>query len=276
MAREGSFPWSVVRQLAFEANFRCVRRGCYMLTHLWDRNKNRFIVLGEAAHDSAASRGGPRYRPELTVAQRSAVSNGAWLCPTCATRVDKDPDNFPLGTISSWQSEAAEFLREQFNYPFISPQYDMHEMMKRAEYFCGKFNFVLSGLSPRLSAAPHILGSQTKAIYHFVLEFERIKYPTHKSNTGYRHTTELQTRIVHNVRLIYDEVRSGKCWYRDEFQNYRLQDANRWGCETLPDEGARQSSLSRVVEAWADARLARERLLAFSIGKVDMGMIAGW
>lgn len=275
MPREASFASSVVRQLALEANFRCVRRGCYMLTHLWDRNTNRFIVLGEGAHDAAASRGGPRYRPELTIEQRRAAANGAWLCPTCATRVDKDQAHYPYGTISGWQREAAEFLREQFNYPFVSPQFDLHAMMARAGYFSERFNFYLSGLCDRW-AQPYLLESQLTGLYQFIIEFEQVKYPKHKCNTGYRHTTELQTSVVSNLKIIYDEVRRAGCWNKDQFSVYRLSDAKRWESDTLPDQATRQESLLMVRSAWEDAWRAKNRLWRFSIGEIDMAMIAGW
>jgi hypothetical protein len=276
MPREASFTQSVVRQLALEANFRCVRPGCYMLTHLWDRKTERFIVLGEGAHDAAASRGGPRYRPNLTIEQRRAVSNGAWLCPTCATRVDKDWTNYPHGTISGWQREAAVFLREKFNYPFISPQFDLHEMMARAAKFCGQFNFFLHGLYDK-GEQPYLPRSSLTMLQCFIREFEHVEHPTHKCNTGYGHTIELQKMVVNNLRIIVDEVHRAGCWYLDQMYDlYRLSLAKQRENDTLPDEATRQASLHMVRAAWGDACRAYGRLLTFSNGEIDMGMIAGW
>ncbi|WP_422506068.1 hypothetical protein [Stenotrophomonas sp. GZD-301] len=64
------------------------------------------IDIGHAAHAVAASSGGPRSDPELTRDQVSAYDNGVWLCPTCATLVDKLPDGYPVRLLIQWQRDA--------------------------------------------------------------------------------------------------------------------------------------------------------------------------
>jgi hypothetical protein len=60
-------------------------------TTLRPNSKNDdFLTLGDAAHITAASEGGPRYDPKMTPEQRKDESNGIWLCKECAYIVDHD------------------------------------------------------------------------------------------------------------------------------------------------------------------------------------------
>lgn len=47
-------------------------------------------MIGVAAHISGAAPGGPRYRAELTSAQRRSIENGIWLCADHSVLVDRD------------------------------------------------------------------------------------------------------------------------------------------------------------------------------------------
>jgi hypothetical protein len=51
--------------------------------------------ITEFAHIFAHSDAGPRSNSELTEEQRAAPENMALLCPTCHTKVDKSPEDFP-------------------------------------------------------------------------------------------------------------------------------------------------------------------------------------
>jgi hypothetical protein len=54
------------------------------------------VNVGVAAHISAAAVGGPRYDPNLSQEERSAASNGIWLCQNCAKIVDNDLARFTV------------------------------------------------------------------------------------------------------------------------------------------------------------------------------------
>lgn len=75
--------------------------------------------IGEAAHITAASPGGPRYNPNLTDEQRSSANNGLWLCANCADLIDKDEASYPIEMLISWKMQAEA---EQSNR-LLNPSY---------------------------------------------------------------------------------------------------------------------------------------------------------
>jgi ribosomal protein L37AE/L43A len=66
------------------------------------------VNIGVAAHITAASPGGPRYDPSLTNEQRADVSNGIWLCQSCAKLVDSDERRFPVERLRFWKQRAEQ------------------------------------------------------------------------------------------------------------------------------------------------------------------------
>lgn len=62
--------------------------------------------IGKAAHIAAASPGGPRFDAAMTSAQRCCISNGIWLCSTCADLVDNDASKFPVELLHAWKIQA--------------------------------------------------------------------------------------------------------------------------------------------------------------------------
>lgn len=64
------------------------------------------VNLGVAAHITAASAGGPRYDHTLSPEQRSAASNGIWLCQNCAKLIDNDIGRFGVEVLTKWKSDA--------------------------------------------------------------------------------------------------------------------------------------------------------------------------
>ena len=79
------------RALADRVAWRCSCPGCGQLTvgpsH---ENEEKTTIVGEAAHITAASKGGPRYDPHLTSEDRKSISNGIWMCRHHARLIDSD------------------------------------------------------------------------------------------------------------------------------------------------------------------------------------------
>ena len=64
------------------------------------------VNIGVAAHITAASTGGPRFNPNLTSEQRSAINNGIWLCQSCAKLIDNDEQRFATNVLATWKTSA--------------------------------------------------------------------------------------------------------------------------------------------------------------------------
>jgi len=90
--------------LARRVGFNC--SNCGQLTSGPQEDPSKATNIGVAAHITAASPGGPRYDPHLTPEQRSAITNGIWLCQNCAKLVDNDPKKYPVELLHAWKEKA--------------------------------------------------------------------------------------------------------------------------------------------------------------------------
>src|SRR2546427_8701422 len=82
------------RVIAARVGWRCSNPRCRALTEGPKEGTSGSSSVGEAAHITAASPGGPRYDPGLTPEARSSAENGIWLCETCARRIDGDESRY--------------------------------------------------------------------------------------------------------------------------------------------------------------------------------------
>lgn len=76
---------------------------------------NKSLSIGKAAHITAASEGGPRYDRNLTSAQRKHISNGIWLCSSCADIIDLDEDTYPTTLLKDWVASAERHAKRRLN-----------------------------------------------------------------------------------------------------------------------------------------------------------------
>lgn len=103
-----NFSLPTIRILAARAAHRCSNPSCKQLTSGPRLDSDMSINIGVGAHITAASFGGPRFDPSLTIEKRSSVNNGIWLCQNCAKLVDNDEQRFSVSLLQSWKSRAEE------------------------------------------------------------------------------------------------------------------------------------------------------------------------
>lgn len=70
-----------------------------------------FSNVGVGAHIHAASPGGPRYQSGMTAQERRGFGNIIWLCQTCSTVIDRDPDAYSAEMLKNWKSSAEASAR---------------------------------------------------------------------------------------------------------------------------------------------------------------------
>lgn len=92
--------------LGNRAGWRCSNPDCRKPTRGPNMDPNKVINIGEAAHITAASRGGKRYNEKLTPQERKSVENGIWLCRTCAKLIDSDEQLYTEELIRTWKKKA--------------------------------------------------------------------------------------------------------------------------------------------------------------------------
>jgi hypothetical protein len=96
------------RTLAARAGYRCSNPACGRQTSGPAIDETKAIDVGEAAHITAAARGGKRYDASLTHEQRCAGSNGIWLCRLCARLIDTDELRFAVELLHGWKQQALD------------------------------------------------------------------------------------------------------------------------------------------------------------------------
>jgi hypothetical protein len=108
------FRKKTINTLAKRVAYRCSNPGCRIPTIGPEQGGDGAVVVGVAAHITAAAKGGPRYDPSLTSEQRRHQSNGIWLCEIHGKQVDADEQHFTVETLRAWktgaESEAADAI----------------------------------------------------------------------------------------------------------------------------------------------------------------------
>lgn len=90
--------------LKLRAGTICSNPECGCATTGPHTDSSKSVTVGEAAHITAASEGGPRYDASISPQERKSAANGVWLCSNCADLVDKDPDNYSVELLTSWKT----------------------------------------------------------------------------------------------------------------------------------------------------------------------------
>jgi tetratricopeptide (TPR) repeat protein len=116
MSRD-DFKLPIVRRLANRAGHRCSRPDCNRDTSGPASTAEDAINIGVAAHITAASAGGPRFDPNLSSAQRSAIYNGIWLCQSCAKLIDSDDLRFSKQVLVGWKASAELRAKSRLQTP---------------------------------------------------------------------------------------------------------------------------------------------------------------
>ncbi len=85
---------------------KCSNPDCRHETKGPHSDSKKRVSIGQAAHITAASKGGPRYNPNMTSEQRRDIENGIWLCDSCAKMIDSDENQYPVELLKMWKSMA--------------------------------------------------------------------------------------------------------------------------------------------------------------------------
>ena len=109
--RRDDFDKKTKDTLAKRAGFLCSNPQCRRSTSGPHSDPTSTVNIGVAAHITAASPGGPRFDPELTPAERQYITNGIWLCQSCAKLVDTDVVFFTVSLLKQWKVGAEQHAR---------------------------------------------------------------------------------------------------------------------------------------------------------------------
>ena len=102
------FKQNTKRSLADRVNHHCSNPKCNAPTSGPQEDADKALNVGVAAHISGAAPGGPRYDVTMTSQQRSSITNGIWLCQTCAKLIDSDEKYFNIEMLTRWKKNAEQ------------------------------------------------------------------------------------------------------------------------------------------------------------------------
>lgn len=111
-------------QLGKRAGFICSYPDCRCMTIAASPDReSQLTITGVAAHITSAASDGPRYDPNLSPAERSAASNGIWLCANHAKFIDDNPSTCTVEALQRWKLQHEKWVftrveagRELFNH----------------------------------------------------------------------------------------------------------------------------------------------------------------
>jgi hypothetical protein len=117
------FPPATKDQLGKRAGFICSYPDYQRTTIAASQDReSQLTITGVAAHITSASSKGPRYNPKLSPAERSAASNGIWLCAIHAKLIDDNPSTCTVEDLQRWKLQHERWVfarvetgRELFN-----------------------------------------------------------------------------------------------------------------------------------------------------------------
>ncbi len=231
--------------LARNVHFRCVYPGCPRVTHA-STPQGQNVNLGQAAHVSAAARGGPRFDNALTPEQRRAYENGAWLCANHAKLVDDDPLTFPGETIRGWQRAMEESARESVYGVPMNANFDFSEICSKLELFLK----ACRGVVFRVCRDPKFIQVPRECV---VVMQDLIRQcpkdhwrPVHHWHSLHPITHAIQERAISAVRRIFYEITDYNKWYCDGYTYVILGAANVWSL-TPAQEIARINKTAGIV-----------------------------
>ncbi|MEO8234385.1 MAG: hypothetical protein ABI549_03130 [Flavobacterium sp.] len=115
MANRDDFKKTTIEVLPKRVGYLCSNPDCRKLTIGANEVAEKATSIGNTAHITAASSGGPRYDENLTTEQRIHIDNAIWLCSNCATLIDKDEKKYTVEILNNWKNLAEEESAKKLN-----------------------------------------------------------------------------------------------------------------------------------------------------------------
>jgi hypothetical protein len=112
-----NFPKPVIDALCKRAAYICSNPDCRAHTLApSEEDDGKYLYIGKAAHMCAAAEGGPRYKAHMTPQERSAATNGIFLCSSCADLIDKNNGvDFSIEKLQRWKADHEKWVAENLN-----------------------------------------------------------------------------------------------------------------------------------------------------------------
>ncbi|HBC3859233.1 TPA: hypothetical protein KD866_004697 [Vibrio parahaemolyticus] len=137
------FTAATIQTMRQRVSEKCSNPSCRAPTSGPSTEPNKRLNGGRAAHITAASPGGPRYNSFLDPEQRKDISNGIWLCISCAWKIDSNEQLYPVQLLLDWKSQAENLAHNEWCIPTIQHGgWNTGEELEKARSFVFAFGFL--------------------------------------------------------------------------------------------------------------------------------------
>lgn len=203
---------------------RCSNPECRVVTTGPNYNQDKATILGDAAHICAASKGGPRYDPQMTSKERKSINNAIWLCKNCARKIDVDSKSYSVELLHEWKKMAEQKANEELN----NQLFNQHEVNNE---IINSITSLHTGIFPSSVNAMHnlihnVISANTKKLEEMDPRFKITSNFT-ENITHYRVTSKedvnLELNIKDNSTSVFKEkftdfIEHGKDFYLNSDQ----------------------------------------------------------
>ncbi len=204
-------------RLALNVRFMCVYPPCQKATHGPSLSGDTLINIGNAAHITAASTNGPRYDASLTPEQRRAYENGAWLCATHATLVDRAPEDFPPSVLQGWQRSAEARARNDVygvSTAATTTQPEISSALAKFIPLAGKA--IEFRMTTFFFAGFQVPKESVNAMQRLIRECSGYHWhPGHPCHSGNHVTLSKQDYVISTIRQMIDLLSDKNRWVSD-------------------------------------------------------------
>ena len=121
-----------VETLAKRAGYICSNPDCRKHTTLAHSQKNKAVLIGEAAHIKGQSPKTARHDPGLSDEEIRDINNGIWVCRDCHKKIDSDERKYTRKLLQQWK-EVAESSRGDYREIIEETTADIKEAFKEAK-----------------------------------------------------------------------------------------------------------------------------------------------
>lgn len=98
------FSEPVKRKLAERAGQTCSNPDCNKPTSGGHTDKDKSVIIGEAAHIYGQKLGSKRFDPSKTAKDLSDINNAIWLCSVCHKQIDTDEEKYTVQLLQRWKT----------------------------------------------------------------------------------------------------------------------------------------------------------------------------